>query len=353
MSTQIFSLHQLGWRPAYAQHLTIDDFEAGYPARVVGVHRNGLAVLSSQGAALVALPPQRAAMAETAITVGDWVMVEQDASRMLRLIERQSLIARVAAGSDHRLQSIAANLDTLFIVTSCNDDFNPSRLERYLALAFEAAVTPVVILTKPDMCADANHYADAARQVAPSVTLLMVNATDATSIAQLRPWLQSGQTVAFIGSSGVGKSTLTNMLVGDTTRLTAAIREDDAKGRHTTTSREMYALASGAWVIDTPGMRELRIGAASTGMSAVFDDIETLAAQCRFRDCRHESDEGCAIVSAMADGELDGRRFANYFKLQREAVNATLSTKERHERDRQFGTMSRTAMRAKRDRQGR
>ncbi|WP_266157484.1 GTPase RsgA [Dyella silvatica] len=254
MPTPFFSLHQLGWRPGYAQQLTIEDFEAGYPARVAGVHRHGLTVLSSRGTALVTLPSHRAASSETAITVGDWVLIEQHADRVLRLIERQSLMVRVAAGGEHRLQSIAANLDSLFIVTSCNDDFNPSRLERYLALAFEAAVTPVIVLSKADTSDDAMAYVTEARQIAPGVAILLVNATDATSVTQLHPWLQSGQTVALVGSSGVGKSTLTNRLVGNTLQLTAAIREDDAKGRHTTTAREMYALASGAWLIDTPGM---------------------------------------------------------------------------------------------------
>lgn len=353
MSIPFYSLHQLGWRSDYARHLTIDDFETSYPARVVGVHRNGLTVLSSHGTTQVTLPPHRAISAETAITVGDWVMIELEADRVLRLIERQSLIARVAAGGEHRLQSIAANLDTLFIVTSCNDDFNPSRLERYLALAFEAAVTPVVVLTKADTCDDTERYVMDAQQIAPGVIVLSINATDPLSVAQLNPWLESGQTVALIGSSGVGKSTLTNGLVGQTMQLTAGIREDDARGRHTTTAREMYALASGTWIIDTPGMRELRIGAANSGVSTVFDDIETLTAQCRFSDCHHESDEGCAIVHAITQGQLDSRRFANYLKLQREAAHATLTARERHEKNRQFGAMSRNAMRAKRDRQGR
>ncbi|HEV7776726.1 MAG TPA: ribosome small subunit-dependent GTPase A [Luteibacter sp.] len=353
MPIPMFTLHQLGWRPVHAQHLTLGDFEAGYPARVIGVHRNGIAVLSSRGAALVSVPHDESSAAEAAIAVGDWMLVEQDALRMLRLVERQSLISRMAAGSEHRVQPIAANVDTLFIVTSCNDDFNPSRLERYLAVALEAVVTPVVVLTKADICADVQAFIGVARDIAPQASVIAVDATDAASVAQLQPWLDSGQTVAFIGSSGVGKSTLTNSLLGDATRATAAIREDDARGRHTTTSREMVVLASGAWVIDTPGMRELRIGAVVEGVSAVFDDVEALAAQCRFRDCGHEGDVGCAVESALADGRLDARRFGNYLKLQREAAQAARTVRERHERNRQFGVMSREVMRAKRERQGR
>ncbi len=353
MSTPLFTLHQLGWRSAHAQHLTIEDFEAGYPARVVGVHRSGIAVLSSRGAAMLTVPHDLSSTGEAAIAVGDWVLIEQDAPRVLRLIERQSLVARMAAGSDRRTQSIAANVDTLFVVTSCNDDFNPSRLERYLAVALEARVAPVVVLTKADICTHVQVFVGAARDIAPQAAIVAIDATDPASVAQLLPWLESGQTVAFIGSSGVGKSTLTNSLVGDASRATAAIREDDARGRHTTTSREMVALASGAWVIDTPGMRELRIGAVAVGVSAVFDDVEALAAQCRFGDCGHDGDPGCAVESAIADGRLDARRFGNYLKLQREAAEAARNLRERHERNRQFGVMSREAMRAKRERQGR
>ncbi|HTH67510.1 MAG TPA: ribosome small subunit-dependent GTPase A, partial [Rhodanobacter sp.] len=305
MPIQNFTLHQLGWQPGYAQHLTLHDFEAGYPARVVAVHRNGLAVLSARGAATVILPHSLAATVEPAVTVGDWLLIETDAPRVLRVIERQSLIARVAAGSEHRTQSIAANLDTLFVLTSCNDDFNLSRLERYLAIAFEAGVEPVIVLTKADLCADVESYLDAARSIAPAVAVVAIDATSAASIAPLAAWLAAGQTVAFVGSSGVGKSTLVNTLVRNAAQATGGIREHDARGRHTTTAREMFALPCGAWIIDTPGMRELQVGAIEAGMSAAFDDIEALAAQCRFHDCRHQGDRDCAVEAAVAEGTLD------------------------------------------------
>lgn len=353
MSVPFYSLHQLGWRPGFAQNLTLEDFEAGYPARVVGVHRSGLAVLSSRGAEVVGVPHSIAASLESSIAVGDWVLIEQDADRVLRLLERQSLLARIAAGGDHGMQSIAANLDTVFIVTSCNDDFNASRLERYVTLAWDAGIAAVILLTKADLCSDVGFYLDAAKSVARGVPVLAIDATSAACIAQLSPWLGDGQTVAFVGSSGVGKSTVTNTLLGKNARLTFGIREDDARGRHTTTSREMFPLATGAWVIDTPGMRELRIGSAATGVHAVFDDIESLAAQCRFRDCRHAHEAGCAATAAIEGGQLDPRRLANYRKLQREAEEAARNLRERHQRNRQFGVMARSAMREKRDRQGR
>ena len=350
MSTTNFTLDQLGWRPAYAQHLTLEDFETGQPARVVGVQRSGLSVLCSRGPLAVTVPPALRAGIEPAPTVGDWVLVDADAARVSRLLPRHSLLARVAAGTAQRTQAIAANLDALFVVSSCNADFNASRLERYLALAFDAGITPVIVLTKADLCADPESYREAAASLAPGIAVVAVDATAAASVARLAPWLSHGHTVALAGSSGVGKSTLTNTLLGNTRQDTAGIREDDARGRHTTTSRGMFALPTGAWVIDTPGMRELRVGAVDAGLDTVFDEVERLAALCRFRDCSHAGDTGCAVERAVADGRLDARRLASYHKLQREAAGASRTLRERHEKERQFGALQRQAQRAKRER---
>jgi ribosome biogenesis GTPase len=352
MPFQTFSLHQLGWQPEYAQHLTLADFDAGYPARVMAVHRNGLAVMSSRGEAVVVLPPHLL-NDDHSVAVGDWLMVEHDADRVLSLLDRRSALVRVAASSDHRRQSIAANLDVLFVVSSCNDDFNPSRLERYLALALDAGAAPVIVLTKADANDGVAGYVAAAERLMPGVPVVAVNALDPASVSQLEPWLAPGRTVAFVGSSGVGKSTLTNRVIGEAMQRTSGIREDDARGRHTTTAREMFATASGAWVIDTPGMRELRLAAAEPELGTVFEDIEALAAQCRFGDCLHDGDAGCAVAAAVAHGELDARRLSNYRKLQREAAHAQQSQREQRERGRQFGAMAKQAMRAKRERLGR
>ncbi|QNK02869.1 ribosome small subunit-dependent GTPase A [Dyella telluris] len=351
MSFQTFSLHQLGWQAEYARLLTLADFDAGYPARVMAVHRSGLAVLSSRGAMAVALPH---ALAESGgVAVGDWVLVEHEADRALRVLDRRSLLSRVAAGGDHRRQPIAANLDALFVVSSCNDDFNPSRLERYLALALDAGVLPVVVLTKADLGEDAADYVAAAEQLMPGLSVLAVNALDEASVSQLGPWLTPGKTVAFVGSSGVGKSTLANHLTGAAMQRTAGIREDDARGRHTTTAREMFPTPGGAWVIDTPGMRELRVAVGEAELGAVFDDIDALATQCRFGDCRHEGDAGCAVEAAVADGALDARRLSNYRKLQRESAHAQRSLREQHEHSRQFNAVVTQAMRVKKEKLGR
>jgi ribosome biogenesis GTPase / thiamine phosphate phosphatase len=346
MSQSNFSLAQLGWRPFHSQQLTLENLETAYPARVSNVHRSGLIVLSEHGTATVSVPPRIAEQAQLPITVGDWVLVEADAPRVQRVVAPYSVVTRPAAGSEHRLQAIAANLDTLFVVTSCNADFNLSRLERYLAVALDAQVEPVIVLTKMDLCEDVDALVDQARSLSASTAVVAVNSTRPDSAQGLNPWLQRGQTLAFAGSSGVGKSTLVNTLLGHASQVTSGIREDDSRGRHTTTSREMFVLEGGAWVIDTPGMRELKIGSIESGLRAVFDNIETLAAQCRFRDCRHETEIGCAVLAAIADGRLDARRFANYRKLQREAAHAAMTPYERRERDRQFGRIASSALRA-------
>ena len=347
MSSSTFSLARLGWRPFHSQQLTLEDLETAHPARVSSVHRNGLVVVSEQGTATVTVPPRLLDSLELPVTVGDWVLIEHAAPRVQRVIAPYSVIKRHAAGTEHRLQTIAANLDTLFVVTSCNDDFNLSRLERYLALAFEARVDPVIVITKADLCESPDPYIDEANALGTSAMVVAVNAVDVTAATTLAPWLQSGQTVAFVGSSGVGKSTLVNTLIGQSHQATAGIREDDSRGRHTTTAREMFPLDSGAWIIDTPGMRELKIGAIDSGLRTVFDNIESLASQCHFRDCRHESEAGCAVLAAISAGALDPRRLASYHKLQREAALAEMSIRERRARDRQFGRMTASAMKIK------
>jgi ribosome biogenesis GTPase / thiamine phosphate phosphatase len=339
-----FSLDRLGWSAFYSQQLSLEDLSAGYPARVSNVQRSLITVLCERGALDVVVPP-RLASVDAAMAVGDWLLIEHEAPRVLRMLERRSLISRIAAGIEHRTQAIAANLDTLFVVTSCNEDFNLSRLERYFTVAKHAQVTTVIVLTKADLCAEADAFLAQARSIARDIAVLALNATARSEAAALLPWLERGQTVAFVGSSGVGKSTLVNALLADEAQTTSAIREQDAKGRHTTTSRQMFALPSGAWVIDTPGMRELKLGSMEGAVSAVFDDIETLARECRFRDCRHHDDAGCALQAAVATGRLDARRLDSYRKLVRETERASQSVRERRAIERRWCRMHRTTSR--------
>ena len=339
-----FPLDRLGWSAFYSQQLALDDLSAGYPARVGNVQRSLITVLCERGELDVVLPP-RLASVEAAIAVGDWLLIEHEAPRVLRVLERRSLISRMAAGIEQRTQAIAANLDTLFVVTSCNEDFNLSRLERYFTVGKHAQVATVIVLTKADLCTEAETFVAQVRSIARDIAVLALNATAHTEATALTPWLERGQTVAFVGSSGVGKSTLVNALLAGEVQTTSGIREQDAKGRHTTTSRQMFALASGAWVIDTPGMRELKLGSMEAAVSAVFDDIETLARECRFRDCRHHDDAGCGLQAAVATGRLDARRLDSYRKLVREAERASQSVRERRAIERRWGRMHRVTSR--------
>lgn len=344
---------QLGWRPFFAQQLTLDEAGTLIPARVTAVHRTLVDTLTGTGA-LQATPSGAMSQAglSASVAVGDWVLVEPHTARAVRVLDRQSTLVRLAAGERQQRQLIAANIDSLFVVTSCNADFNPSRLERYLALAVEAGVQPVVVLTKSDLAVSVDQYIDALREIAPHVIACTVNATSAQSVPVLSPWLTAGQTVAFVGSSGVGKSTLVNTLTNAAAQSTAGIREDDSKGRHTTTSRHMFALPGGAWVIDTPGMRELKLDVSQEAVGSVFGDVEALAAQCRFRDCAHQGDAGCAVSIAIERGDLDARRLASYLKLLREAAHAVRTLPERRERERKFGRTVRSILLQKRSDRG-
>ena len=295
------------------------------PARVSEQHRSGYVVADGPDAALKAesLPEwqkprfpshQRAA-------VGDWVLLE--GRKIVALLPRRTAIKRGAAGEHYHQQVIAANVDTVFIVCGLDDDFNPRRIERYLMLVGGGGAEPVVILTKADQT---DYSADAvetlAELAAQDITVCAVNAKDPASVASLHCWLGAGRTAVLVGSSGAGKSTLTNTLLGTERMKTAAVRENDSRGRHTTTHRALIPLPSGACLIDTPGMRELKPTGEEELKESGFADIEALAAQCRFRDCSHHTEPGCAVRAAIEAGDIDEERFINYLKLRDEVAAA-------------------------------
>jgi ribosome biogenesis GTPase len=268
-----------------------------------------------------------------------------------RVLTRKSLFKRKAAGTDHRIQLLAANVDTVLIVSSCNQDFNPARIERYLALAREAEVEPVVILTKADLADDPADYVRQASRLAPGLLVETFDARESVVVERLAPWLKPGQTLALMGSSGVGKSTLVNTLSGSALD-TQGIREDDAKGRHTTTARSLYRLAGGAWLVDMPGMRELQLADAEAGIDDLFGDIVALERQCRFSDCSHTNEPGCAVREAIAEGTLEPERLARFHKLQREDALNSATLAQRRAKSRAFGKMAKAVMEGKAKRRG-
>lgn len=300
-------LENLGWKPFFSQQTSVAELVDTPPVRVVEIHRSGLRLLGD--GIDITIPPGPEA------TVGDWLLYDQHHPARSKVLERSSVFERRAPGTDHERQLIGANVDTAFIVSSCNDDFNVARLERYVALAFEAEVTPVILLTKVDLCDDPAAYVEAASAISNRVVVEVLNARTDEPIAKLSPWCKHGQTIAFLGSSGVGKSTLVNALFKSNIAATAAIREDDSKGRHTTTHRQLHFAPDGCAILDTPGIRELQLTNAEAGIAELFDDIVTLVSQCRFRDCSHETEPGCAIQKALAEGEIDAPRLARWTKL--------------------------------------
>lgn len=294
------------------------------------------------GPVTLTLPP---GLSTHDVAVGDWVLADPATARIARLLDRQSLIARRAAGTGADRQLIAANLDALAIVTSCNAEFSQARLERYLSLARGSAIAPVVVLTKADTTDPAPWLAKA-RASARGAPVITLDARDAGSAAELAAWAAAGRTLGLVGSSGVGKSTLAATLTG-TARPTAAIREDDAKGRHTTTARFLLRTMAGGWLLDTPGMRELRLTDTAQGIAQTFDDIETLARACRFTDCAHDSEPGCAVQAAIAAGEIAEDRLRRWRKLLREDRRNAETLARAQQRQRSFGKRARRALQAK------
>lgn len=328
-------LAAIGWGepvPARWQALLADHPDAR-PARIVEQHRSGYRVGERPDEARDAesLPQwQRAGSyrrgeqaPEDRPAVGDWVLVEGDgALRIVALLPRFSAIKRGAAGEHYRQQVIAANVDSVLVVSGLDGDFNPRRIERYLLLVAGSGAQPVVVLTKADR-ATADPDGARASLAEAGAPVVVVNAKDPASVAALAPWLRPGSTLVLVGSSGAGKSTLTNTLLGVQRMKTGAVRDSDDRGRHTTTHRALIALPSGACLIDTPGMRELKpTGEEAEAIADTFADIETLALQCRFRDCRHDREPGCAVRGAIAAGEADPGRVANWRKLSGEVAGA-------------------------------
>ena len=333
----------LGWSPYYMTQLDLDELETLTPARIATVHRDRVVGFSEIGTLELTLDP---GITTAAVGVGDWVLCAPDQHRLVRVLERQTELTRGTEYHTGEKQLIAANLDTLFVTSSCNNDFNPARLERYLALAHDAMITPVILLTKADQTDDPDSFVEQARALGRDLDVVVMDAKTDDVPALLAAWFGKGQTVALAGSSGVGKTTIANALTGGDA-ATRAIREDDARGRHTTTGRSMHRMQSGGWLIDTPGMRGLGVAEVAYGIDATFPEISELAETCKFRDCEHETEPGCAVQAAIQTGAVDAERLKRFKKLKRENQYATETIAQARDRSRNLGKMYRSAIKKK------
>lgn len=316
---------------------TVPHFEnlPGIPARVTAVHKERYEIACDHGITHARLKT-KAYYVDTQDfpTTGDFVMIhyiDNGDSQILSTLPRRTFFSRREPGPIPRDQAVAANFDYVFIMQSLNLDFNPKRLERYLTLAWQSGATPIILLTKADLVEDYWDYLTQVERVAAGVNVHVVSAHTGQGLARLNAYLQPGNTVVFLGSSGVGKSSLLNALAGEEIMAVSAIREDDSKGRHTTTHRQLIRLKSGVMIIDTPGMRELGMWDVSEGLGDAFSDVEAYIGNCRFSDCRHQKEPGCAIKAAITAGELDIARWESYQKLQEEAVDKAEMLRRKNE----------------------
>jgi len=319
------NLQSLGWNASREQQFTDHRGAGCVPARIAREDRGRYIVLHDGGdsAAEVSGRFRHEATGRAAFpAVGDWVAVRlagSDASAtIVAVLPRTGVFARKVAGETTEEQIVAANVDAVFVVAGLDGDFNPRRIERFLAAAWDSGAQPVVVLNKADVAADLPAQVAEVELASPGVPVVAVSALAGEGVDALAAWLAPGATVALLGSSGVGKSTLANALLGQSRQTTGAVRESDSRGRHTTTWRELVALPSGALLIDTPGMRELQLWADESSLESAFPDIEALARSCRFGDCGHVTEPGCAVLAAADSGALEPERLASWRKLQRE-----------------------------------
>ncbi len=346
--TQNIDLTAYGFSPALLESLTPRGTVSEIPARVTAVHKERYELVCERGECWAVLKSSFYFNGgdQPFPTTGDFVLLDWNDSgdsRITQTLPRRSYFARRNPTPGQGEQAVAANFDSVFILQSLNYDFNIKRLERYLALAWSSGATPVVVLTKADLVEHFDEQLLRASEAAAGVDVFAVSAKTGFGFDRLGSYLAPGKTIVLLGSSGVGKSSFVNALAGSEVMAVSEIREDDSKGRHTTTHRQLVRLDSGLMIIDTPGMRELGMLDAGAGLSESFADVEQYFGLCRFSNCRHESEPGCAVQAALANGELFPARWESYQKLQREAsysANQTDYLRQKQERFTQIAKLS-------------
>ena len=352
-------LELLGFSDWFRQQIDADQSAIHEIARVVAVHKDSFVVSKGNGEVFAECAGNLLYSSNSPLdlpTTGDWVLADfydEDAHAIIhRVLSRKTLLKRKTAGRRVDFQLIAANIDVAFIMQSVDHNFNLRRLERYLAMIGESNITPIILLSKCDLisAAETAEIEKRIAAIAPAISVLPFSNVTRQNISPLQASLSAGKTYCLVGSSGVGKTTLLNTIIGRDQFQTREVSKRQGKGRHTTTSRELVQLESGALLIDTPGMRELGNIAIDAGIDETFSEISELTMRCQFRDCSHTTEKGCAVMAAVASGELDEQRFKSYVKLKNESAFLEMSYYEKRKKDKEFGKMVKAVMKGKKKR---
>jgi ribosome biogenesis GTPase len=350
------NLQHIGFNDWFQDRVEADKLAQHEIARVVSVHKDSYMITKGQGDVFAELTGKLAYTADTAVdlpTTGDWVYVDfydDDTHAIIHdIFPRKTIIQRKTSGKNFDIQLIAANIDTAFIVQSLDYNFNLRRLERYLVMINDANITPVILLSKSDLVSkdEVQEKIKNVNEISPQTTVLPFSNESDENIDNIKTLLESGYSYCLLGSSGVGKTTLLNSLLGDARFETKSVSKKESKGRHTTTSRELIQLENGAMLIDTPGMRELGNIAVDSGIDETFSDIVDLTMNCKFNNCTHVNEKGCAILSAISQGELSEKRYQNYLKMKNETAFNDMSYFEKRQKDKTFGKMVKSVIKSK------